>query len=76
MICPICLHRVQPEKIRETLVRAKLVGWEKYGICKCGMEAKDVKDPGYRKRWKEAFRRAFSGLGTGGNSTKEEAEKP
>ena len=76
MICSVCRRRVRPGKIRETLTRARLCGWVKYGICKCGMEAEDVRDPSYRKRWIEAFRRAFSGRGSRGNSRKKEVGKP
>lgn len=51
--CKVCRRDIDWHKVRETEIRAKLHGWVPYGICVCGMEAADAKDPNYRRRWRK-----------------------
>ncbi len=65
LVCPVCRRRVRRARVVETETRAFFAGFVEYGICRCGMEADDPQNPLYRRRWRKAFRRAFSGSGPG-----------
>ena len=52
--CKVCHRDIDWDEVRSVQVRAALHGHVAYGICICGMEAKNAKDPNYRRRWRRA----------------------
>jgi len=67
--CSVCRRDIDWHKVEKVRLLAEFFGQVAYGICVCGMEVENPKDPNYRRRvrrWKkaqnEARKRANSAL--------------